>query len=313
MANSVKWFFGIIVLFGVAAGAYKLGRNSVPAAPDVHQIEEQVKDELISLTKQDFEQYQNLKSLEERYKKADEILGKIVMVFLADLGLKLNFKTTNLSLLEKSCGVPATQPVGAVQAPTISPKTTSLNESNAETPAAATLAPSQFDWTKKEDKLLEIRNEREALEELRRMAIPDLFSTLKDSTGLKGSEAMTIDGRFEGEITFFNRKEHKTNWLIEWEVHLKSASKVSGSSYIALTRKSDGQTFSRSSSDSGPLDNFLRLTASKALIVNVYGDDGFIQIYPLNNNTNRWVGNYYERKKLGTYEFAGQVHLNKVQ
>lgn len=306
-----KLLFVILVLCGVALVSYKLGQRSVAVSYNAGQIEERVKNDLVALTRQDFEEYQNLKSLEERYKKADEILGKIVTVFLADLGLKLNFKPTSLQFLESSSGTSRNDDLSSTQALVKTSETPSAIKAGAQDPVKSSSVPLSIEWAKKEDHLLEIRDEKEAFDELRKMPIPDLYSTLRKSRDATAAEALMIEGRFQGEITFFNHKEYKTDWLIEWEVRLKSVDKANGSSEIMLTRKSDGVTFSHARG-SGTFKEFLRVDGSKALIVNVQGDDGYIQVYPL-NNTEQWVGNYYEKKKSGTYEFVGQVRLNKVQ
>lgn len=302
-----KWILSLAVLFAVGFVSYKAGQRSLPAAQNAEQIEEKVKTDLIELTRKDFEEYQNLKSLEDRYEKADEILGKIVTVFLADLGLRLGYKPTNPALLDAACAIAAPTPVvTATPTPTSTPQISQENPKPTPTPNPQT-------WTRGENRVTNARDEAEALEELRKLEIPDLFSTLKESKNLSTREALDIDGHFQGEISFFDRKTHKTDWYIEWQVQYRSATKE-GSSYIALTRKSDGKTFSRtrSGTEKGLVtDNFMRPAGSRAMIVNVYGDDGYIQIYPLGNK-NTWVGNYYEKAKLGEYQMIGQVRLNKV-
>lgn len=304
-----KWILSLVVLFAVGFVSYKAGQRSAPAAQSAEQIEDQVKAELIELTRKDFEEYQSLKTLEDRYKKADEILGKIVTIFLADLGLRLGYHPTNPALLDAACAIAAPTPIPSVT-PTPEPTPQMMSQ---ETPKP-TPTPAPRAWTRGESRVYGSHDEFEALAELRKLEIPDLFSTLKDSKSLNNREAMDIDGRFQGEISFFDRKTHKTDWYIEWEVQYQSATK-DGRSFIALTRKSDGKTFSRTRSGTGKglvTDNFMRPVGSKALIVNVYGDDGYIQIYPLGNK-NTWVGNYYEKAKLGEYKMVGQVKLNKME
>jgi len=50
----------------------------------------QFKGKLTELTEIDFDEYLRLKNMEEKYRKADEILGKAILLFLADLGLKIS-------------------------------------------------------------------------------------------------------------------------------------------------------------------------------------------------------------------------------
>jgi hypothetical protein len=62
----------------------------------VHELDDGTKEKLRALSENDIAEYYRLKTLEERYKKADEILGKVMQIFLADLGLKLSQPTVDL-------------------------------------------------------------------------------------------------------------------------------------------------------------------------------------------------------------------------
>jgi hypothetical protein len=62
----------------------------------VHELDDETKNKLQALTESEIADYYRLKTLEEKYKKADEILGKIMQIFLADLGLKISQQTQNL-------------------------------------------------------------------------------------------------------------------------------------------------------------------------------------------------------------------------
>ena len=301
-----KWIIGLVLLLAVGFASYKAGQRSAPAAITSEQIEEKIKTDLIELTKKDFEEYQNLKTLEDRYKKADEILGKIVTVFLADLGMRLNFKNTNAALLDASCGIPAA--VAATPAPTAPMSSTSANTATAEvkpTPATST-------WQKLDNKLLSIRDETVMMEELKAAVIPDLFATLKTAKPIDNKTFQDIYGHFQGEIVFFDRKKNKSDWIVEWKL---VDSNVPRSSYIYLTKKTTGETFNRTTGIGTKkwADNFFfKDPASKSMIVNVKGDDGYIHIYPFGGSPSVWIGNYYEKKSLGEYEIAGQVRVNRI-
>ncbi|WP_413943511.1 hypothetical protein [Bdellovibrio sp. HCB-162] len=302
-----KWILSLVVLVSVSFVSYKAGQRSSSAAQSAEQIEEKVKEDLIELTRQDFEEYQNLKSLEDRYKKADEILGKIVTVFLADLGLKLGYKPTNPALLDAACSIAAPT---ATPVPSPEPSPMMSQETPQPTPTPAPKA----NWTRSEYKVRQARDEAEALEEARKLEIPDFFDAIKSSGAISNQEAQAVSGHFQGEITFFDRKAHKSDWFIEWEIPYNKNSK--DDTFITLTDKRNGKTFSRTRTGNGKSmlsGNFSSPAGSKAVIVNVYGDDGYIQIYPRDNRGATWVGNYYEKEKLGQYKMAGQVTLNRTE
>ncbi|MDG0815236.1 hypothetical protein [Bdellovibrio svalbardensis] len=307
MKNSTTLLLGFFLLIGVSFASYEAGQKSVSTLSSEASIEEKVKADLVELTKKDFEEYQNLKTMEDRYKKADEILGKIVTVFLADLGLKLSFKPLNPALLEGACAIPGLAPAVT---PTPSP---APQQSNMSTPPAATTptivkTPA---WILNEKRIANMDREEDILRALKQNPIEDLFTTLKSSHDISRGEALIIEGRFQGEIHFFDRKKHKSDWILYWEINdITAQGRTSSSSLITLTEKSNGKTFSRSRGNQ-MLKNFTRPDGSKALIVNVNDDDGYIQIYPV-GGTDQWVGNYYEKSKIGEYNFVGQVTLNRI-
>lgn len=274
-------------------------------------IETQVKEDLINLTKKDFEEYQNLKTMEDRYKKADEILGKIVTVFLADLSVKLAYKPSNPAMLEGACAIPG---LNTTPTPVATPEQSQMSVAQATATPVPETKPSTPAWIQTEKKIAVMTNEDEVLEQLRKNPIEDIFDTLKSTTVMNRKEAVDIDGRFEGEISFFDKKKHKTDWIVYWEVNLNGGTSnnkpASGRALITLTNKSDGKTFSRSSG-TNTLKDFVRAPGSNAFIINVYGDDGYIQIYPVGDK-DHWVGNYYEKVKMGQYNFAGQVRVNRL-
>ncbi len=135
MKSKFKLFTLLSVLISVGFFSFKASQNYETPR---NNTEETIKNELIELTQKDFLEYQNLKSLEDRYQKADEILGKIVTLFLADLGLKLGYKPTQASLLNTACAISNPSP-----ASTPPPPEPSLQ---AATPEVSEPPPSQNQW-----------------------------------------------------------------------------------------------------------------------------------------------------------------------
>ncbi|UXR64135.1 hypothetical protein EZJ49_13795 [Bdellovibrio bacteriovorus] len=306
---NTKWILAVITLAIVALGSYKAGQSSVAHSSNSEEIKNQIRDDLVTLTQKDFEEYQNLKSLEERYQKADEILGKIVTVFLADLGVKLAFKSTSPALLDASCAIPAAATSVATTPP--APATPPLSQGTPTPTAAPATVPAGNEWKGMEKALLEVRDEHQAFEDLKKMEIKDLFSSLRESTAVSTKNSEFILGLYAGEITFFDRKKHKSDWLISWDVRLRNPNKEDAFALVILTRKDTGKVISRSQTSSGPLRDYVTVPGSKALIVNIRADAAYIQIYPLNGNNQIWVGNVYEQVKLGEYAMVGQVRLTK--
>jgi len=295
-----KILAGILVLLVVAGVSYNFGHKAGLREIDIDQGENKAKEELVELTRRDFEEYQKLKTLEERYQKADEILGKVVTLFLADLGLRLGYKPIPSSDLGTSCSPAPAAPCPPSSAPAVVTAPPSVSPPRKQTPR----------WMNEERRLLNETSEADARRDLKKMQIPDLFAAIQTAQPVGMQDAQAINGRFSGEILFSDRKDHKSDWLIEWEVNLRPGATPLGSTSIVLTNKADGKVISRTRGDR-PGKDFMKIPGSRGLIVNVYGDDGYIQIYPFEDG-NTWLGNYYEKVKLGSYKMSGQVSLHRV-
>lgn len=288
----MKWLLSIAVLMAVAIGSYQFGRNSQAPA-------QQVKKDLINLTRADFEEYQSLKTMEEKYKKADEILGKIVLVFLADLGVRLSFQPA--PALVSNC---------APSAKKLAPRTpASTAEDIQKKYHLSDTSARMLQWKRDEDTLMASSNEPEALEHLKKLEIKDFSTNIKNAPSIGSGNIREISGTYRGDITFSDKKKHETDWILEWTV-LMDNDRMGGNASMNLTRKNDNVTFSRGSGDITNV--FSRSGSSEALIVNVYNEKGYIQIYPFQKGET-WIGNYYEKEKSGQYIMSGQVSLHRIR
>jgi hypothetical protein len=88
-----------LLLIGVSAGVAleRSWTSSQPhpaplPEPSLDAGHEAAKTRLRELTEREFAEYLELKGLRERYEKADELLGKVLLVLIADLGLRVSDK-----------------------------------------------------------------------------------------------------------------------------------------------------------------------------------------------------------------------------
>jgi hypothetical protein len=80
---------GFMILLGVGfALGYGFGKSQ--EAPLSTLSLENAKTKFASLSERELEDYHQLKSLRGRYEKADEILGKMVLILLADVGVRFS-------------------------------------------------------------------------------------------------------------------------------------------------------------------------------------------------------------------------------
>jgi hypothetical protein len=122
-----------------------------PLAPveDLLNKQQALRAKLASLTDGELEDYQRLRTLREKYEKADELLGKVLLVLIADLGLKVS--DSHLTALQESARGhhPAVQepapppPVYVASRPPIKPRPPEPPASGpqASTPSPATPFP----------------------------------------------------------------------------------------------------------------------------------------------------------------------------
>lgn len=298
--------YAAIILLVVVS--FFVGRQFAPTpAPEVKVVQEQV--EVVSCSelaqfKNDFEEYQSLKAEADKYKKAKEILGKIMTLFLVDIGLrtakieKANPSVPTVALDSKPCLPPSPGQKTSHQAAV----TTDNAVSKSQQMANARLRK-RFEVS-----IVDAQRESEVSDSLSKLKIDDLFSELKSSRKLSEEEASLLNGRYVGEITFFNNKP--LPWTIEWSLNLrKSGTNWSGPQLIILT-DSKGKVFSRSR-NSGILKDFSGMQDSSAILINVYGDDGYLQVYPA-PQFGKLYGNYYEKKGLDQFIQTGTAVLQKV-
>ena len=293
---------GILLCVGFYLGRYFSSPTVSPAtAVEPAALNSQSCSEMEQF-KSDFEEYQSLKNQAEKFKKADEILSKIMTVFLADLGLR--------QLLPAETPVPQ-NPTTTVQtqepAPSSAP-TTAPTEDTQNIPTAPNAGREAARLKRFEMRLINSNREADAKDALKSLENKDLFSALKSAEPLTDRKFEIIMGHYTGEISFF---DNKPGWIIEWDMNLRKTAKGwQGNQLITLT-DAKGQIFSRYTGD-GAVKQLSADSNSQAIFVNVQGDDGYLQIYPV-RHLDKIYGNYYGKKGLGEFVAKGTVVLQKIR
>lgn len=315
--NHIYLPLALSIVVGIIA--FKVGQQYPSKTTPNSAAQMETRQELLDLTAKDFEDYKNLKTLEERYDKADEILGKIVTVFLAELGTRIAFKATPPSALESQCNslpqlADANQNPSLNQsaAPDPQPSEVSAPTQTPNTNASARSTPEQLaNWKRAEAALLNLEDEAQAMAALKQLEYEDLYSSLRYTTPISKEAHVPIRGQLDGEIIFFDRTKQKSDWIISWTLNVDDHKRDAADSLIILSTKDDGKVFSRSNTSSGALGDVLRTPESKGLIINLRPDGTYMQIYPLKGNSRLWVGNVYEEIKRGQFKRTGTVRLSQ--
>lgn len=78
----------VVVLSMFSYGGYKFAGKKL-VEPPAEQVPTHEHENKFSITSAEFDEYEKLKGRKKQYEKANEILGKMLVIFLADLGLRL--------------------------------------------------------------------------------------------------------------------------------------------------------------------------------------------------------------------------------
>ena len=225
-----------LVLALVAAVSFTAGHYLLPRKVGITHTMVEKCEELLQF-RPDFEAYQKLKTADERYRKADEILGKIMTVFLADLGLRATMPVAAVPSSNSQVAASQSDHREANQPPAASPETV------AETPVKK--EASGREWIRYENQIKELVSENEVKDTLKKMEIKDLFSELKNAGTLSASQVQSVIGKYVGEITFFDNSHV---WAVEWslDARLRNDGRLVGKQDISLSGKREAlQSFHR--------------------------------------------------------------------
>lgn len=270
-----------------------------PSADDTYKLKyENLQKKIQQIHDVDFEEYVQLKEQKEKYLKADEILGKIFLVFLAEAGLKLSQK--NIQQLRQQGVVLPKEPEKALLEAQEAPCKPTKG-------AAGALIKEDVDWLKNEkifgaDKLSE--------DEAKSLEIKDLFSVLKKAQPMGMGVAQKINGAFDGTITF---EGPPFVWVMQLELEVtgENSSGVVEGKYKSVLSEPNKEPFSSSNGD-GTQDQFLVTENSQAIFMKLKAKnkDNYIQVYITDGNR-KLVGNFYEAVTLDQFKKTGTVSLTR--
>lgn len=303
----------LVAFISLFAG-YSLRPTAVPDA-DAGKYQE-LKAKLEKLGQVDIEEYLRLKDQKSRYEKADEIMGKILMLMLYDLGIR----GTDQQLAKfKERVTPPDGPPSAggpvdTQAPPAADNASAA--ARAARPKNAPPAPvAKSDWKANGEKVKEIYRADQVEDFLKSVEIPDFFGALRGGTAITEGQLEMIEGTFTGRALFEDPKEAPWNVFMSVNGEMQDGQPFGE---FTVTLSKNGKQFSRVRSgrkrgEKNPIksDNFMGIDGDpNSVIINAYGDDGYFQLYYF-PRINEFHGLVYLKKSLGVFERKGVVHLTK--
>jgi hypothetical protein len=277
--------FGLVTFaLGLGAGVY-LFRS----AQDTISTQE-AKQKLQALAETDLEDYYRLKTMEEKYLKADEILGKIMVIFLADMGLRVSQSAQTAAkqpaLVAPSASPPPPSPTPRAPSPHI-PLATPVVAEDASGAFPKGLAQS-------EASLVNIREGRGVAELLKKTQLENFDAALTKTSSFTNNEMLqSLNGAFDGRASVTSGGKPR-----RWDVRIElagtmNAQKLTGNLKIRMAE--NGRVFSDSSSN-GNIPDFREFPAndSKAILAKA-APDTYFQVYYL-KELDQLAANIYERK-----------------
>jgi hypothetical protein len=243
-----------------------------------------IKDKLSGVTETDIREYLRGQSVDEKLKKADEILGKMVLILIADIGYKISQEELR-PLTERPTLKPVdTQPAAPIR------KTLS--------------APTPKKPTPFHSKIFSVRGEYQKQDFLKEAYKTDFAENLKSSTMLTAQQVRKINGTFEGPVQFTdNRGLGKLTLSLQAEVR---GNKLAGKSEISIYDK-DGTRFSHGMGE-GDLNKDYSSTGD-AIFAQV--GSAYLELYYFPNIDQ--IAGYLVESTKGNYLRVGAFNLNRVQ
>lgn len=267
---------------------------------------------LQSIAETDLAEYYRLKTLEERYKKADEILGKIVGIFLADLGLRVSGDVERASKEPSPVALAApTSDTATAKKETEAPTNDTAAASGGPFGSAATSAtPGEPNPTR--PSLDSLNSSQEIADFLKRVEIRDFDAALKASTGFANKTATlaSLQGRFVGVASVLKRGTQET-WDAELELNGQMARGIRFRGNYSLKFAKNGKVFSNKTGRGNLADEFREWKDDPEVIFIEASPDTFIQVYYL-KGPDMIVGNVLEQpNRAGAYRTIGTIKLQR--
>jgi len=148
----------------------------------------------------------------------------------------------------------------------------------------------------------ELLNDTQVKEFLEKVKVDELFKDIGSAKKMTSEQTQAVIGKFNGQVIFDDPK------IPPRDVGMRLDQ--DGPMDIKMFKQGAREAFSHASGSTGD-KNFQGFSGgSQAILVNVYGDDGYLQLYP-SKGLGYLIGNYYERKGLTSFQRAGTISLHR--
>lgn len=295
-----RWSHFLFLIIGLVIGF--LGKERLSPKAQINQVQNESTEikKLEVITPEMIEDYYRLQSLEEKYQKADELLGKIIVTLLQDLGHKLNKET--IKMAENSARGDGLRNIqtGSIE-----------SESNKKLEKSVVAETMEIKkWQVFEQSLDQVQTITQANEFLEKVKIENFDNALKASTNFKNTQQNleSIIGKFEGsaDVTYSGKARI---WQIEIDMDLRmNQGSLRGRSQIKLSE--NGRVFSNST-DRGEPKNIREFSNESVALMIRASPSIIFQVYYLKTSDN-FIGNVYrlDGDEIN-YKYVGTLKLNR--
>lgn len=293
----ITFFIGLLVGYGVNQLKSPEPQPVQVIEPDEKSIE--LKNKLQVLTETEIEDYYRLKTMEERYQKADEILGKIVLLLLKDIGLRIS----------ENAKKEINNPNRNVQIEPVKKTETPQFERFEQLRMQPNPVKARLSYAEVEKKINDIRSPMQAGEFLNGVKIEDFASELSKSSEFtnKNNNLLEVIGKYIGVALVIDNNKNKT-WDVEIDISGDlSNSRLRGNSSIKISE--NGRVFSNSR-DRGIIQSLNEFgNDSQATLIRA-SPSLYFQVYYI-KALDSLIGNVYMSGKRNTYERIGTIELKR--
>lgn len=307
MKDFLKILFVLVAIVIAFVSGRNYGESSILESKDYKETKSNLadsvrSDEELRLMK---EKFQNLLDSAD-LKKADEVYGKMMTLFLVDLGLRISEqqqKDLDAGKAQLAVCSLATAPVAAVKAKE------KQEEASAEAPKApvgenktpyfSKLNSGRFkstEWT-----LVNSSSNEEILRNLEKIKLTDIDSFLKGAPETVFADLQKYYGTFRGRVAAVDGSNYGS--LVVQVGPAEKANTVTGEVKLYRNGKNEStQNFTSSSWGYTP-------SGYQGNMVSMGGR--FLQIYKI-ENADKLAGNFYERLPNGTTKLIGSFVLSRT-
>lgn len=288
-----------IFILGFAAGYFartqKFASDTQSSAPQ----EVLAANKLQALTDREIAEYYELKNDLDKLNKADEILAKMMTIFLHDLGIRISRKTLDESskAINKN---PEDSAIGQLDPNT--PQSLSQMQSPEKLSSA--------NWTQAERLRHEIKNEKETADFLDQVKIPEFNEALKVAKSFSNRTGTleSLQGQFLGSAIVKQDEKFRT-WSVDLFLNGNlDKGKFEGKAHIKMAE--NGKVFSNSG-HGGKLDAFKEFGSESDAILIRASPTVYFQMYFL-KGADSLIGNVYKRNSDDEpYVRIGTVQLKR--